>query len=291
MPKENQAATDGKADDQGTKPPAETQPAATHGAGNGEPEKGKQDPAKPEATKPEGGEPAKPDPEIAGLESQRGALLKDVEALRLEKRTLLGQNPAPTKPAKPAPAKPAAKTDDGEDGDEEDGEDQGGQAPAPQPNAADDEKIVAAVKPLQDRLSAFEKQAETDAIREFSKSPEFALISPERDAGNQNWERMKAYFVQRHSASARTKEAIVADLRDAYYAAFGEQLQRDAEQRGYARGAAEAQTAAAADIGGTGGGQPPVETVELTAAEKEAAEKLGLTPERYLAGKRKRGDI
>ena len=213
--------------------------------------------------------------EVAGLESQKGALQKDVEALRLEKRTLA------VKPeAKPIP--PANETPE---------EKEAREAAEAEAAGSQDEitkKIKAETEPLKQQLTAQQKAVEKEVITTISNDSKFTLISPSRDVENKNWNRL---LVNYRPPANPTKEILSQALKAAYYATFGAEIEAEAEERGRAKGAAEAANAANADLGGGGTGAPKGETVQLTPEQKATAKKMGLSEDQYIKGMRKSGRL
>lgn len=205
--------------------------------------------------------------EAAGLDSEIGAKKKELEKLRLEKRDLTGA---------PQIKKPVVKTDDEDEDDK----------PDPEAEASEiDKKIKEQTEPLRQALTVQQKQIEKEAIANVSNNSKFPLINPTRDVENKNWTRLLPNYIP---PKELTREKIEAAVATAYYATFGPEIEAEAEERGRAKGAAEALTAKQGDIG-TGNGEVHNPPVELTDAQKTAAKKMGLTEDQYIEGMRKSG--
>lgn len=207
-----------------------------------------------ELTKSEPEKKEQPNRELEGISNEKESLLKQVQDLRLEKRTLAGE--------------PATTTKTVAEGDE---------------YLADlEQKLVQEhVAPLQEKLTAIEKAYEKSAINEFSSSEDYPLIHKAKDTNNQNWNKMMTFYVSRHGKA--TPEAIKADLDTAYWAAFGKEHLKLVEEKAKYQGMAEATASKAADIG-TGSGAPKKPSVQLTPKQREVAKKMGLSDEQYLEG-------
>lgn len=214
---------------------------------------------------------------LAGLDSEIGAKKIQVENLRLEKRNLSGQqSPAPKKPA------PAKKQEEGEE-EEEDGEEE--ETPATQIPPAVDPTLAAAVEELQKDKIQRQQKLEKDVLTVFSKNKEFPLTNVERDANNQNWNRMIKYLPANYDRSS--PEAIQDALEAAYHAAFRKEIQAELIEKGKQQGLAEAVHVQAADMGGIVPGNKAPAELNLSEAEKAQAKKMGVTPEQYAAQKKK----
>lgn len=247
---------------------------------------------KPEGQQAEAGADGKPkDPAEAGLESKKGALLKDIEALRLEKRELSG---LPGKTEKPAPKDgEVEEPEEAEEEAEEDAtiEEPGGKKPASKDvDPAVQSAIDAAVKPLQERLTAQEKKNEKEVITEVGNDIDnFPLIHKSRDVKNQNWNTLLQHLPANFATIDRTDKATIRTaIKAAYHAAFHDQIVADISARAKAQGAAEAMQAGTADVGGTGTGENKIEPINLTDEEKSVAKKMGISEEKYAARKAQR---
>lgn len=239
-------------------------------------------------------EAGKKDPAEAGLESKKGALLKDVEALRLEKRELAG---LPGKPAAAAKTAAAAAEEPEEDGEDEEEEDEtvieSGDKPGKKKTDVDPKiqsAIDAAVKPLQEKLSAQEKKTEKDVIGKISNNMDkFPLIHKSVDTRNQNWNTLLQHLPANFATIDRNDPvALERAMTSAYYAAFHDQIEADIAARAKAQGAAEAVQAGTADLGGTGTGENKPQPLDLTDEEKTIAKKMGISEEKFAARKAKR---
>lgn len=270
---------------------AEAGKAAEDDKGQGE--KDSKTNIKPEGQQAEAGDEGKPkDPAEAGLESKKGALLKDIEILRLEKRELNG---LPGKTEKPTPKK-GGEVEEAVEAEEEIEEDETVEEPGSKKpvskgvDATVQTAIDAAVKPLQDRLTAQEKKNEKEAIGEVGNDLEnFPLIHKSRDVKNQNWNTLLQNLPANFATIDRTdKGAIKAALKAAYHAAFHEQITTDIAAKARAQGAADAMQAGTADMGGTGTADTKPEPVNLTDEEKSIAKKMNISEEKYAARKAQR---
>lgn len=224
--------------------------------------------------------------EAAGLDSAIGAKKKELENLRLEKRTLSGQQSEPAKPKAPAVKAP----EEGEETDEEEELDDDGnvivkEAPKAPAAPAVDEDLKVAVEALTKKEADRQQKLEKGVIAAFSTNKEFPLINVDRDSNNANWNRMLKYLPANYDRSSA--ESIQDAMEAAYHAAFRKEIQAELIEKGKQQGLAEAVHVDAADMGGIVPGDKAPAKLELTEAELAQAKKMGVTPEQWAAQKKK----
>lgn len=174
--------------------------------------------------------------ETKGIAATRDELLREVTDLRAEKRLLTGE---PTAPVVTPPAE--------------------GEKPTEKATPSPESELVTQMRTENMGL----------ALKEVYQDPDFHLIDPAKDPGNQNWTQVKTVFDALFPKGFTTKEGYREGLTRAYAAAFPVQFAESAAAKARESGQIEGAGLKAADIGGKSSGIKNDTSATLTPEDRK----------------------